>query len=282
MKVGMNLLLWTGHVTEEHFPVLEKIKNAGYDGVEIPLFQGDEAHYKKVRKELDNLGLKSTTVTVVNPESNPVSPDASIRKAALERIQWALNMTSILGGDLMAGPYHSAIGVFSGQGPTADEKKHAVDVLRQAADHAQKVNVKIAIEYLNRFECYFLTNALDAKKLVREVNHPWFRTMYDTFHANIEEKCISKAIESMEDTFIHVHISENDRGTPGSGHVHWDETFKALKKAKYDGWLTIEAFGRSLPDLAAATKIWRDMFPSMEDVYQNGYKFIQEKWKAHS
>ena len=282
MKVGMNLLLWTGHVTEEHFPVLEKIKKAGYDGVEIPLFQGDEAHYKKVRKELDNLGLKSTTVTVVNPESNPISPDASIRKAALERIQWALNMTSILGGDLMAGPYHSAIGVFSGQGPTADEKKHAVDVLRKAADHAQKVNVKIAIEYLNRFECYFLTNALDAKKLVREVNHPWFRTMYDTFHANIEEKCISKAIESMEDTFIHVHISENDRGTPGSGHVHWDETFKALKKAKYDGWLTIEAFGRSLPDLAAATKIWRDMFPSMEDVYQNGYKFIQEKWKAHS
>ena len=282
MKVGMNLLLWTGHVTEEHFPVLEKIKKAGYDGVEIPLFQGDEAHYKKVRKELDNLGLKSTTVTVVNPESNPISPDASIRKAALERIQWALNMTSILGGDLMAGPYHSAIGVFSGQGPTADEKKHAVDVLRQAADHAQKVNVKIAIEYLNRFECYFLTNALDAKKLVREVNHPWFRTMYDTFHANIEEKCISKAIESMEDTFIHVHISENDRGTPGSGHVHWDETFKALKKAKYDGWLTIEAFCRSLPDLAAATKIWRDMFPSMEDVYQNGYKFIQDKWKAHS
>ena len=76
MKVGMNLLLWTGHVTEEHFPVLEKIKKAGYDGVEIPLFQGDEAHYKKVRKELDNLGLKSTTVTVVNPESTPISPDA--------------------------------------------------------------------------------------------------------------------------------------------------------------------------------------------------------------
>lgn len=281
MKVGMNLLLWTGHVTEEHFPVLEKIKKAGYDGVEIPLFQGDAAHYKTVRKELDRLGLKSTTVTVVNAETNPISPDSSIRKAALERIKWALDMTSILGGELMAGPYHSAIGVFSGSGPTAEEKKHGVEVMRQAAEYAQSVNVKIAIEYLNRFECYFLTNALDAKNLVREVNHPWFRTMYDTFHANIEEKCISKAIESMEDTYIHVHISENDRGTPGSGHVHWEETFKALKKAKYDGWLTIEAFGRSLPDLAAATKIWRDMFPSMEDVYENGFKFIQKHWNAH-
>jgi len=280
MKVGMNLLLWTAFVTEEHFPILEKIKKTGYDGVEIPLFDGDAEHYKKIKKELDNLGLGCTAVTVVNADTNPISPDASIRKAGLERIKWALDMTSVMGGDLLAGPYHSALGVFSGQPPTADERKRAIEVLTQAADHAQKVKVKIAIEYLNRFECYFLTNALDAKNLVREINHPYFGTMYDTFHANIEEKNISQAIASMEDTYIHVHISENDRGTPGSGHVHWDETFKALRKAKYDGWLTIEAFGRALPDLAAATKIWRDMFPSPEDVYGNGFKFIKEKWEA--
>ena len=280
MKVGMNLLVWTAFVTEEHFPILEKIKKTGYDGVEIPLFDGDAEHYKKIKKELDNLGLGCTAVTVVNADTNPISPDASIRKAGLERIKWALDMTSVMGGDLLAGPYHSALGVFSGQPPTADERKRAIEVLTQAADHAQKVKVKIAIEYLNRFECYFLTNALDAKNLVREINHPYFGTMYDTFHANIEEKNISHAIASMEDTYVHVHISENDRGTPGSGHVHWDETFKALRTAKYDGWLTIEAFGRALPDLAAATKIWRDMFPSPEDVYGNGFKFIKEKWEA--
>jgi D-psicose/D-tagatose/L-ribulose 3-epimerase len=280
MKVGMNLLLWTAFVTEEHFPILEKIKKTGYDGVEIPLFDGDAEHYKKIKKELDNLGLGCTAVTVVNADTNPISPDASVRKAALDRIKWALDMTSVMGGDVLAGPYHSALGVFSGQPPTADERKRAIEVLTQAADHAQKVKVKIAIEYLNRFECYFLTNALDAKNLVREINHPYFGTMYDTFHANIEEKNISQAIASMEDTYVHVHISENDRGTPGSGHVHWDETFKALRKAKYDGWLTIEAFGRALPDLAAATKIWRDMFPSPEDVYGNGFKFIKEKWEA--
>jgi D-psicose/D-tagatose/L-ribulose 3-epimerase len=280
MKVGMNLLLWTAFVEEAHFPILEKIKKTGYDGVEIPLFDGDAEHYKKIKKELDNLGLGCTAVTVVNADTNPISPNASVRKAALDRIKWALDMTSVMGGDVLAGPYHSALGVFSGQPPTADERKRAVEVLTQAADHAQKVKVKIAIEYLNRFECYFLTNALDAKNLVREINHPYFGTMYDTFHANIEEKNISQAIASMEDTYVHVHISENDRGTPGSGHVHWDETFKALRKAKYDGWLTIEAFGRALPDLAAATKIWRDMFPSPEDVYGNGFKFIKEKWGA--
>ena len=187
-------------------------------------------------------------------------------------------MTAILGGDALCGPYHSAIGVFSGTGPTADEKKWGVDVLRQAAEFAEQVKVKLAIEYLNRFECYFLTTAADARALVKAVDHPWFRMMYDTFHANIEEKQVAPVIEAVADSTIHVHISENDRGTPGTGHVHWDETFKALKKINYDGWMTIEAFGRALPDLAAATRVWRDLFPNAEEVYTQGLRFMKSKW----
>src|SRR5204863_139443 len=71
---------------------------------------------------------------------------------------------------------------------------------------------------------------------------------------------------------------EPDRGTPGTGQIRWDETFKALKQINYDGWLMIEAFGRALPDLAAATRIWRDLFPSPEDVYTNGLKFMKKMW----
>jgi D-psicose/D-tagatose/L-ribulose 3-epimerase len=280
MKYGMNLLLWTGHVTSEHFPLLAKLKQTGFDGVELPLFTGDAAHYKTVRKELDANGLGCTAVTVVNANTNPISPDAAVRQAGLEHIKWAIEMTSILGGDALCGPYHSAIGVFSGTGPTADEKKYSADVLRQAAEFAQQAKVKLAIEYLNRFECYLLTTAADARALVKAVNHPSFRMMYDTFHANIEEKQVAPVIESIADSTVHVHISENDRGTPGTGHVHWDETFKALKKIKYDGWMTIEAFGRALPDLAAATKVWRDLFPNAEEVYTQGLRFMKTKWSA--
>ena len=142
------------------------------------------------------------------------------------------------------------------------------------------ITITLVVEYLNRFECYFLTTAVDAKALVQSVNHPNFKTMYDTFHANIEEKNPGTAIAALGSDMVHVHISECDRGTPGTGMVHWDETFAALKKANYNGWLTIEAFGRALPDLAAATKVWRDLFPSPEDVYTNGLKFIKQKWGA--
>jgi D-psicose/D-tagatose/L-ribulose 3-epimerase len=280
MKTGMNLLLWTTHVTSELFPTLAKLKKAGFDGVEIPLFEGDADHYKAIRKELDNQGLGATAVCCATEAANPISPDAALREAAVERMKWAIEMTAILGGNILAGPYHSPLAVFSGTGPTADEKKRAADVLRKAAELAEKSRVMLAIEYLNRFECYFLTTAAEARALVKQVNHPHFRTMYDTFHANIEEKNIVQAITGLADSFVHVHISENDRGTPGTGHVHWDETFRTLRHVKYDGWLVIEAFGRALPALAAATRVWRDLFPAAEEVYAQGLRFMKEKWAA--
>ncbi|MCZ2343788.1 MAG: sugar phosphate isomerase/epimerase [Bacteroidales bacterium] len=281
MKVGMNLLLWTGHVTEADFPLLGKLKAAGYDGVELPLFDGNADHYRRVKAELDKQGLACSTVTVLNPETNPISPDATIRQRASDRLKWAIEMNHVLGSHALCGPFHSALGVFSGVPPTGDEKKRAAEVLRQAAEQAQQANLTLAIEYLNRFECYFLTTAQDAAALVRAVDHPHFRTMYDTFHAHIEEKSQAATVRTLAPVMAHVHISENDRGVPGTGQVHWAEAFRTLKEVGYDGWLVIEAFGRALPDLAAATRVWRDLFPQPEDVYAGGLRFIREQWATH-
>jgi D-psicose/D-tagatose/L-ribulose 3-epimerase len=179
----------------------------------------------------------------------------------------------------MCGPFHSPLAVFSGEGPTDDEKKYAADVLAQAAENAKQHNVTLCIEYLNRFECYFLTTAVDARNLVQKVNHPNFKMMYDTFHAHIEEKSQAGAIQTATGYFAHVHISENDRGTPGTGQVRWDEAFKALRESGYDDWLVIESFGRALPGLAAATRVWRDLFPTPQEVYVQGLRFMREKWQ---
>lgn len=111
------------------------------------------------------------------------------------------------------------------------------------------------------------------------MNHPSFRTMYDTFHANIEEKDPVGAFTKFKDVIAHFHVSENDRGTPGRGNVPWLDTFRAVRQSDYDGWLTIEAFGRALPDLAAATRVWRDFFPTAEQVYVEGIQFINDMWE---
>ena len=273
----MNLLLWTGHVTETHFPLFGKLRKVGYDGVEIPIFEGDEKHYAAIKKELDKQGLKSTTVTVMNEQTNPISPDAKIRAAAVDRLKKVIDLSNALGAEILAGPVHSALGIFSGTGPTAEVKKRAADVLREAGEYiGTKGKIKIAIEYLIRFETYLLNTAKDTAEMVEVIDHPAVKMMYDTFHANLEEKNPPKALAEAAKHVIHIHISENDRGTPGTGHVQWAETFAQLKKIKYDGWLTIESFGRLLPDLAAATRIWRDLFPSPEEVYTEGFKFMKK------
>jgi len=278
VKLGMNLLLWTGGVTAEHFPLFGTLKAAGFDGVELPVFGGTPADYKPIRAELDKQGLKCTTVTILTAATNAVSPDASVRQKASDWLKTVVEINHILGAETVCGPYHSAIGEFTGKGPTADELKWSADVMRGTAELAKQANLMMAVEYLNRFECYVLTTAAGAVELVKAVNHPNFRTMYDTFHAHIEEKDPAAAIRLVAPVLAHVHISENDRGTPGTGQVNWDATFKTLKEIKYDGWLTIEAFGRALPDLAAATKVWRDLFPSPEDVYTKGIAFIRSRW----
>jgi D-psicose/D-tagatose/L-ribulose 3-epimerase len=130
---------------------------------------------------------------------------------------------------------------------------------------------------LNRFECYFLNTHADSARFVKEVGHDHCQAMYDTFHAHIEEKDTAASIRACADVLTHVHISENDRSTPGSGSVRWDATFDTLRDVGYDGWLMIEAFGLALPELVAATKIWRRMYTSEDQLARDGLAFMQDQ-----
>jgi len=280
MKYGMNMLLWTTDVDESHYPVLEQLKEWGYDGVELPIFDLDPDKFARVGTKLDEIGLERTAVTVCTPEANPISPSADVREAGLNRLKLAIDVCQAAGATHLCGPIHSAIGEFSGSGRTADEWKYGKETLAQAADYAQQAGVMLTVEYLNRFECYFLNCAEDCSRFIREVNHPALRMMYDTFHANIEEKDLAAAIRCCAQETVHVHISENDRSTPGEGHVDWDTTFATLKEVGYDGWMVVEAFGLALPDLAAATKIWRPMFPSEEHLATRALAFMKSRWEG--
>lgn len=277
MKIGMNLLLWTDHVGEAQDGVLGTIKELGYDAVEIPIFNTSDLNdYARLGKRLQSLGLSATAVTVMGPEINPISPDAKIRAAAVAYLDRVLECGQQFGCEILCGPLHSAIGVFSGTGPTETEFKHGVETLQEAALKAEARGIKLAIEYLNRFENYFLTTAAQTSRFIKAVNHPSCKMMYDSFHAHIEEKDQARAIASCSDETIHVHISENDRGTPGTGQVQWDSFFGGLKESGYDGYMTIEAFGTALPALAAATRVWRDLFPDATGLCREGLAFIKQ------
>ena len=278
MKLGMNMLLWSTDVSgPEYDPVFAMLKDAGYDGVEIPIFDREVDKYAELGARLDALGLERLAVSARGPDDNPIAADSG---AAVAATRANLDSAAALGAPLICGPLGAPLGVFSGAPPTAEEKARAVAYLREVGPYADERGVTIALEYLNRFEMYLINCAADAAALVREVDHPNCRLMYDTFHAHIEEKDPRAALQECQDVLVHFHASENDRGTPGTGQVAWDETFAALKEIGYDGWIVIEAFGDALPDLAAATKIWRRMFESEEQLARDGSAFIRDRWSS--
>ena len=184
MKYGMNLLLWSGEVTDEMLPVCEQLKNAGYDGVELPMFNLD-LDYAALGSKLDELGLARTAVTIRGEEDNPISPEASVRQKGIDLTKQTLDCCAAAGVETLVGPYHSALGYFSGAGPTEDEWKWGVDSMRQVAEHAGSVGVRLGVEALNRFECYFLNTHADSARFAREVDHEACGMMYDTFHSKM-------------------------------------------------------------------------------------------------
>jgi len=169
-----------------------------------------------------------------------------------------------------------SLGYLAGRRRTETEWKRAVECWQQLGPTLAEHDVTAAIEPLNRFETFFLNTAEDSARFCDEVNHPNVGILFDTFHANIEEKDIAAGYRTVGKHLKHVHTCENDRGTPGSGHVEWKAVFDAIRDVGYDGWLTIESFGSNLPEIAAAAAIWRDLAATPDEVAFEGVKFIKQ------
>ena len=277
MKAGFGFLIWTTHVTEAHLGQLANIKAAGYDGVEVPLFEGKPEHFRWLAGRIADAGLSATAVGVM-AGGNPISADAAERRAGVAHLEWLSDCATALGAEVLCGPFHQPLGQFSGAGPTEDELGRLAEAHRAMADRSS--GLVLSLEPLNRFECYILNTAAQAAAHVAAVDRRNFGYLYDTFHANIEERDPVGAIGATIGAISYIHISENDRGTPGRGHIDHAAAIRAAKAAGYDGWFTIEAFGQALPDLAAATRVWRPLFDSDQEVVEAGARVIRAAWDS--
>jgi D-psicose/D-tagatose/L-ribulose 3-epimerase len=272
----MNMLLWSTDVCgREHDATFTMLKDAGFDGVEIPIFDREVDKYAELGKRLDALGLERIAVGARGSDDNPISADPAVRAEAAAAMRANLDSAAALGASLICGPLHAPLGVFSGAPPTAEEKARSVAYLQEVAPYAEERGVTMALESLSRFEMYLTNIAADLAALVREVDHSHCRMMYDTYHAHIEEKDVRAALQECKDVLVHVHASENDRSTPGAGQVDWETTFATLGDIGYDGWISIEAFGSAAPEFAGAARIWRRMFESEEQLARDGAAFIR-------
>lgn len=279
-KIGFNVLAWSAGMSDELFPIIDRLKQIGYDGVEFFVGSPDEAAYKQVGNFTRDLGLEVTTVTVVSPDQNPINASAAVRAKGLDRIKWVIDRSYDLNSQILCGPFHSAHAHFAAHPALDEEYAWSAEVLHAAGEYAAQANIVLALEALNRFECYLCNTMSQLSRLVKLADHSHVRAMFDTHHANIEEKKYETALQTISPVLSHVHISENDRGTPGDGHIPWDDAFAALAGINYKGWLTIEAFSRNDPDFANAIGVWRE-YNEPWHIAEQGYTFIKEMSAKH-
>jgi D-psicose/D-tagatose/L-ribulose 3-epimerase len=279
-KIGFIVFVWSAVISDDLKSIIEKLKTIGYDGVEFLVGSPNESAYKSLGNYTRSIGLEATTVFVVGKEENPVSEIAATRAKALDRIKWAIDRSHDLNAKLLCGPFHSAHTVFAKRAPEDREYEWSGEVLHSAGEYAAQADITLGLEALNRFECYLCNTMEQLSRLVKTANHPNVKAMFDTHHANVEEKNFADAISTIAPVLAHVHISENDRGTPGEGHINFEEAFSTLAKINYKGWLTIEAFSRNDPDFANSIGVWRE-YSKPWDIAEKGLNFIKQMCSKH-
>jgi D-psicose/D-tagatose/L-ribulose 3-epimerase len=277
MKFGVNTFIWSATFEPSNFGLLPIIKEAGFDGVELPLFRPVEFAASKIRNAAEAYGLERNACTVLVDGLSLISESADTRRLTRQHLKEVAKVAAEAGVKIVAGPLYSPVGYLPGRRRTNDEWQWAVEGFQSVGDTLAAHGVTFAIEPLNRFETYFLNTAADAARLADDIGHPNIGILFDTFHANIEEKNIAAGYRTVGPHLKHVHTCENDRGIPGSGHVEWTQVFQALDDLNYDGWLTIEGFGFAIKDLSAAASIWRDIERTPESIAFEGVKFLKSQ-----
>lgn len=279
IKFGVSTWLWTSPFSTETVSLFPKIKEMGYDMVEIPVEDPALIDVKKVREALEENGLEPIVCGAFGPSRDLTHDDSAFHQTSFDYIAACLDICTGLGASFLAGPMYSAVGKARLVSPERKraEWDRAVTNLRKVCQMAESRGLEIALEPLNRFESDLVNTAEEVMRLINDINHPAAKVLLDGFHMNIEEPSIERAIKLVGDRLVHVQVSENYRGTPGTGQTRWEDYRRGLEAIGYKGAVSIESFTPEVQELAGAVCIWRPLVPSQDGFAREGLQFLK-KW----
>ena len=282
IKFGVSTWLWQSPFTTESVSLFPKIKGLGYDSVEIPVEDPSLIDGKVVKEELLKNGLSSTVCGVFGPSKDLTSDDVQLHKNCFDYVEKCFELCATLEVNFLAGPMYSAVG--KARMVSSEQRKAewelAVKNLRKVCDIAKGFGQSIALEPLNRFESDLVNTAEDVVRLTNDINESNAKVLLDGFHMTIEEKNIREAIRTVGEKLIHVQVSENHRGIPGTGLTPWDDFQQGLRDINYEGGIVIESFTPEIKELAGAVCIWKNLADSQDEFASEGIKFLKETFKS--
>ena len=275
MKLGISGFAWTSRFEERHLRLAAVAKEMGFDGFEIAMFEPNELPNSQIRRAFEDVGLDVTVCAILPKGINPISPDASVRERSAAHLIRCVEATSELGSRLIGGPLYAPIGYLPEHRPTEREWAWAVETFQAVGEALGRFDVDLSIEPVNRSETFFIRTAREAKLLCEAIGHPRIGVTIDTFHANIEEYGIPQALAELGPHLKHVHVSENDRGIVGAGHIDFESILATLRANRYNGYLMIEGFGFSQEEQFGPGVLWADKNVSPEQLASSSARYLR-------
>jgi D-psicose/D-tagatose/L-ribulose 3-epimerase len=277
--LGINTFVWASPFsTETDTALIEKAARMGFDVFEVAGEDPKTIDAVKLKMLLDSQKLGTVICGVFGPDRDLSSADRAIQENGKAYLRWCIDTAHTVGSAVVAGPMYGAVG----KTPALNEaerqiqRHRSIENLREIADYASKVSIKLAIEVLNRFETDLVNTAQQALDFVTQVGRANIGLHLDTFHMHIEEQDSAAAIRLAGTRLFHFHASENDRGIPGTGQVNWQGVAAALRDIHYEGAVVIEAFTPEVKSIARAVSLWRPLAPDQDTLARQGLAFLRE------
>ena len=284
MQFGVHLFTLVPRIDARAVETLPRLRELGFDGCEIPLLaeQIEGVDLAGLRRRLDDLELFRIAGTGIPEALSTVSEDPEVRRRGVDFLRRCVDAAAALGAELLTGALYAPFGIRSAAGGrTPEQRRRSVEALREVCAYARERGVTLGLEPLNRYEHYFVNTAAEAVSLVGEVGASNLKVHLDTYHMNIEEKSFRQAVVTAGGLLAHVHASENDRGTPGTGHVDWDGLFRGLAEIGYRGRMVVETFFETVPDIADFSRVWRRLAADPDSFCRESLDFLRAKARQH-
>ena len=283
-KIGIYYAFWINDWNVDFHEYVDKVADLGFDILEVNAgtvanMTSDER--KKLKAHADSKKIDLTYCIGLTHEFDIASADDATRKGGIEFLKKQARSVGEIGGGKVSGIIYSSWPATMPEGET-DKRPYldrSIASMKEAIKAAEENDVIFNVEVVNRFEQYLLNTAEEAVEYVKRVGSPNVKILLDTFHMNIEEDTISKAIETAGGYLGHVHIGENNRKPPGYGHIPWEELASALKRINYQGAIVMEPFLIPGGQVGRDIKVWRDMSVGvdLDEEARKAVTFIRKK-----
>jgi len=277
-RLGAHTFIWSAEwSTEAAARIMPIAAAAGLNVVEIPLLRPDEIDVDTTAALSRQHGV-AVTCSLGLPQHATLPDNPAAAEAFLKT---ALEVAARLDSHCLTGVTYSSIGKLTGAPPTEAEYATIARALKPVARHAASLGLELGLEPCNRYETHLINQGRQGVELIERIGEDNVFVHLDTYHMNIEEKGLAPAIAEIGRHCRYIHLSESDRGVPGTGNVDWDGVFAGLAEIGFEGDMVLESFMVMHPDIARALAVWRPVAASSEELVEKGFGFLRDRAAAH-